>query len=218
MKIQWLGHSCFKLVESTGTTIVADPYDPKGVGIDLPKVKADVVTISHDHFDHSCKNNIEGNPTTLDKVGLWDINGVEIIGLQSYHDEVKGRKRGENFIFKYRMDGVDLCHMGDIGQECSPVLSESIGAVDVLMIPVGGTYTIDAAQAKEYVDFLMPDVVIPMHFKTPNSKLDIDKVDEFVDLFDEEDIMYVDGDTFEFDRSSFDGESTKVIIFTNDNF
>lgn len=218
MRIQWLGHSCFKLEESTGTTVVADPYDPKKVGIDLPKIKADVVTISHNHADHNYTDNIEDGYIKLNQAGLWEVNGVEIVSLQSYHDETDGDKRGENFIFKYRMDGVDLCHMGDIGEPSNPILGESIGSVNVLMIPVGGTYTINAEQAKEYVDFLMPDVVIPMHFKTPSSEIDVDKVDDFLDLFEEEQLIKVDGDTFEFDREFFDGESTKVIVFNENKF
>ena len=116
------------------------------------------------------------------------------------------------------MDGVDLCHMGDIGEPSNPILGESIGSVNVLMIPVGGTYTINAEQAKEYVDFLMPDVVIPMHFKTPSSEIDVDKIDDFLDLFEEDQLIRVDGDTFEFDREFFDGESTKVIVFNADKF
>ena len=116
------------------------------------------------------------------------------------------------------MDGIDICHMGDIGQEMNVALGESIGSVNVLMIPVGGNYTIDAEQAKEYVDFLMPDIVIPMHYKTENSELDIDSVDSFLDLFDEEQIVYVEGETIELDREKFDGESTKVYVFSDKKF
>ena len=110
------------------------------------------------------------------------------------------------------MDGVEICHMGDIGEDCSVMLVESIMPVNVLLIPVGGNYTIDAEQAKEYVDRLMPDVVIPMHYKTKDCDFDIDKVNEFLSFFDDEDIVYVDSNTVEFDRADFDGESTKVYV------
>ena len=108
--------------------------------------------------------------------------------------------------------------MGDIGEECTVRLAEVIGSVNVLMIPVGGNYTIDAKQAKEYVDFIMPDIVIPMHFKTSRSQVDIDKVDEFLDLFDEEQIVKVDGMTLEVDRAYFEGDTTKVIVFKDEIF
>ena len=127
-------------------------------------------------------------------------------------DENKGADRGDNLIFKFRMDGVEVCHMGDIGEECSTMLVESMIPVNVLLIPVGGTYTIDAEKAREYVDKIMPDIVIPMHYKTKDCELDIDKVSEFLDLFEDEDIVYVEGNTVEFDRNDFDGESTKVYV------
>ena len=110
------------------------------------------------------------------------------------------------------MDGVDVCHMGDIGEECNAMLVDSIAPVNVLMIPVGGTYTIDAEQAKEFVDRIMPDVVIPMHYKTREHSFDIAKLNDFLDLFDDDDIVYPESDTVEFDRADFDGESTKVYV------
>ena len=217
MKIQWLGHSCFKLTESTGTTVVTDPYDSY-IGYKMEPVSANIVTISHKHKDHSAISNVSGNPTVIDSVGAWEIGGVGVFGLLSYHDNDKGAKRGENIIYRYRMDGIDICHMGDIGQEMNVLLGESIGTVNVLMIPVGGNYTVNAEEAKEYVDFLMPDIVIPMHYKTENSELDIDGVDEFIKLFDEEQVVYVEGETIELDREKFDGDSTKVYVFSDKKF
>ena len=217
MKIQWLGHSCFKLTESTGTTVVTDPYDSY-IGFKMEPVSANIVTMSHKHKDHSAIANVTGNPTVIEGTGAWEIGGVGVTGLLSYHDNDKGAKRGENTIYLYRMDGIDICHMGDIGQEMNVLLGESIGTVNVLMIPVGGNYTVDAEQAKEYVDFLMPDIVIPMHYKTENSELDIDDVDAFVNLFDEDQVVYVDGETIELDREKFDGESTKVYVFSDKKF
>lgn len=218
MKIEWLGHSCFKLTESTGTTIIADPFDKSIVGFDMPKSGADVVTCSHQHKDHNAVVNVDGAPIVLSECGFWEIKGVEILSMHSYHDDKSGKKRGDNCIFKYRMDGVDLCHMGDIGEECTVRLAEGIGSVNVLMIPVGGNYTIDAVQAKEYVDIIMPDVVIPMHFKTPSSQVDIDKLDEFLDLFEEEQIVEIDSQALEVDRAYFEGDNTKVIVFKSEIF
>lgn len=218
MKIEWLGHSSFLLEESTGTSIVTDPYEGEYVGISYPKVRADIVTISHGHHDHNAVKAVQGDPKVIDSVGFWEIDGVDINTLESNHDHHGGARRGKNLICKFRLDGVDVVHMGDIGEEITPELGEAIGPVNVLLIPVGDNYTIGAEQAKEYVDFLMPDIVIPMHYKTPSCKLDIDKLRPFLQLFEDEHIRFVPGDVIEFDREDFDGESTKVVVFEDEKF
>jgi L-ascorbate metabolism protein UlaG (beta-lactamase superfamily) len=214
MKIQWLGHSAFKLTESTGTTVVTDPYHPY-VGFDMEKIKCDAVTISHNHKDHSYKDAISGKFQLINTLGAFEINGIHISSVQSFHDNENGKKRGKNLIFKFRIDGVDVCHMGDIGEDCSPELAEAIGNVNVLMIPIGGKFTINAEKAFEYVDLLMPDVVIPMHYKTENLQFDLEKIDDFVDYFDEDNIIRVEGDTIEVDRT-IDEEYAKLIIFNKE--
>lgn len=218
MKITWLGHSSFKLEESTGTVVVTDPYSEKLVGYEMQNVNADAVTISHHHDDHDCLKKLNKDVQIIDTLGFWEIKGVDVSSLLSYHDADGGKRRGENLIFKYRMDGVDLCHLGDVGEECTVRLGDSIGTVNVLMIPVGGNYTINAEQAKEYVDFLMPDIVIPMHYETPSCRIDIDKVDRFLELFDEEQIVRVEGDTIEVHRDYFDSDCTKVFVFSDEKF
>lgn len=211
MKIQYLGHSCFKLTESTGTTVVADPYGE--IGYDLPEdLSADAVSISHNHFDHNNAAAVNGKPTVLNKEGFYDLPGVEIVAIKSYHDEVEGAKRGDNLIFKFRMDGLDICHLGDLGEECSAELLELILPVNILLIPVGGKYTIDAEQAKEYVDRIMPDVVIPMHYKTRNSTVDVEKAQPFLDLFDDENVDVCHKDVLEFTRNDLMEENTKIIL------
>lgn len=213
MKLQWLGHSSFRLEESTGTSVVTDPYHPY-IGIEMPEVEVDVVTVSHKHDDHDNVGVIKGNPMIIDTVGSFDVKGIGILGIETYHDEVEGEKRGRNLIYKYRIDGIDVCHMGDIGEECTPELAEAIGPVNILLLPVGGEYTIDAEIAKDYVDKLMPDMVIPMHYRTRGVELDIDKVDAFLRLFDDEVIEEVEDDTIEITRSQFDGEYTRVVVLT----
>ena len=178
----------------------------------MPEVTADIVTVSHGHKDHNHLEAVKGNPEVLNHAGAYDISGVHILARRTYHDSKNGAARGENLVFKFRMDGVDICHMGDIGEECNAMLVESLAPVNVLMIPVGGTYTIDAEQAKEFVDRIMPDVVIPMHYKTRDCAFDIARLNEFLDLFDDEDVVYTESDTVEFDRADFDGESTKVYV------
>ncbi|MDR3217108.1 MAG: MBL fold metallo-hydrolase [Clostridiaceae bacterium] len=212
MKIQWLGHSAFKLTESTGTSIVIDPYDPY-VGHHMQQVSANAVTISHKHKDHSFVQGVTGSPEIIDKVGAYEITGVHIYSILTNHDSAGGTQRGKNLVFKYRMDGVDVCHMGDIGEECDSLFVEAVIPVNVLLIPIGGGgYTVNAAEAKEYVDHIMPDVVIPMHYRTKEGNFNLDKLGEFTDLFDEDQIEYVDGDTVEYDRADFDGDKTKVVI------
>lgn len=210
MKIEYLGHSCFKLTESTGTSIVCDPYSEE-IGYKMPSTSANAVTVSHGHYDHNAVKNVEGNPEIIEKQTSFSLPGVEVDAVKSFHDCKRGKIRGENTIFKFRMDGIDVCHLGDLGEECSSALIEAVLPVNVLLIPVGGTYTIDAEMAKEYVDRIMPDVVIPMHFRTRDCKLDIDKVDEFLKLFDEDIIEECEGNSLELSRSDLNG-GTKIIV------
>lgn len=211
MKIEYLGHSCFKLTESTGTSVVCDPYDAS-VGYEMPRVSADAVTVSHHHYDHDNVGAVDGNPVVIDKECSYSLTGVEINAIKSFHDGSRGKLRGENIIFKFRMDGLDICHLGDLGEACSAELIDAILPVNVLLIPVGGTYTIDAEMAKEYVDRIMPDLVIPMHYRGKGCKLDIDKVDEFTDLFDADSVQEADGCEIELERSYLSGASKVVIL------
>lgn len=215
MKIRYLGHSCFQLTESTGTSIVTDPYGD--VGFDLPRVSADVVTVSHSHYDHCNADAVDGKQIVLSEEGNYEIGGVHITAIKCSHDDENGKKRGSNLIFKFRMDGIEICHLGDIGEECSSALLEALLPVHVLLVPVGGNYTIDAEQAKEYVDRIMPSVVIPMHYKTKGLELDIEKVDEFTDLFDDDDVeeievIYSEESELELFRDDISEESTKIIV------
>ena len=213
MIITPLGHSCFLLKESTGTTVITDPYS-SDIGITMPTVSADVVTVSHSHYDHNNIKSVSGSPLIIDRAGAFEVKGVHILGIDSKHDEENGRLRGSNIVFNFRMDGVNICHLGDVGHGPSPLMIEAIGPVDILLVPVGGKYTIDAEVAKEYVDRLMPSVIIPMHYKTDDIDLDIDGVDTFLDYFDRDDIEYVSEGSAEFDRSDFDDEySMKVLCF-----
>ncbi len=208
MKIEYFGHSCFKLTESTGTSIVCDPYD-SSIGYELPEIEADAVTVSHRHYDHDNVAAIGGHPKVIDSECSLELSGVEINAIKSFHDGQRGKLRGENLIFKFRMDGIDVCHLGDLGEACTPELIETILPVNVLMIPVGGTYTIDAETAKEYVDRIMPDIVLPMHYRTKECTLDIDRLDEFLKLFDDECVEEREGELL-LTRSDLNGE-TRII-------
>lgn len=211
MKIEWLGHSSFRLTESTGITLVADPFDAAKVGIGFPQVSADYVTVSHKHFDHDAINNVKNYKSIIDATGAYELDGITVYGFMSYHDQKKGALRGKNIVYKIRMDGVEVCHLGDIGEELTPMLAELIGSINVLLLPIGGRFTINAKQAKEYVDMLMPDVVIPMHYMAEGYNTVLDELDDFLKLFDEDDIEY-GGEVLDFDRTDFDGERTRLII------
>lgn len=210
MKIRYLGHSCFEFTESTGTTIVTDPYGD--VGFSMPKTHADAVTVSHSHYDHNNVKAVDGNPVIFDREGQYEIGGVDLTAIKSYHDNESGKERGENLIFKFRMDGVEVCHLGDLGEECSSSLIEALLPIHVLLIPVGGNYTIDAQQAKEYVDRIMPSYVIPMHYKTKGLNIDVEKADDFIDLFDEEDVEELECSELELFRDDVTEEQTKLIL------
>ena len=210
MKIRYLGHSCFLLTESTGTRILTDPYGD--VGFKMPRVEADVVSVSHGHYDHNNVKAVGGNPVVLDKEGQYEVGGVVIIAVKSYHDNANREVRGVNLIFKFRLDGIEVCHLGDLGEECSSSLIEMLLPVHVLLIPVGGKYTIDSEQAKEYVDRIMPSIVIPMHYKSKGLSLDIDKPDAFLSEFEEEDVEETGASEIELTRDDIDEETTKIIL------
>lgn len=180
MKIRYLGHSCFECTDKNGVVLITDPYTR--VGYELPQgLCADIVTVSHGHFDHNYTQAVQVE-RVVDSSLPCTYKGVEICGVDCYHDEKHGALRGKNIIFKFIMDGLTVCHMGDIGEAVSKELVESIGKVDVLLLPVGGTYTVDALGAKAYVDAISPKVVIPMHFKTEDGTIDITGVKPFLCL------------------------------------
>ncbi|MDE6401806.1 MAG: MBL fold metallo-hydrolase [Clostridiales bacterium] len=215
MKIKWLGHSSFMLTESTGISVLTDPFDPDMVGYEFSAPNVDIVTVSHGHADHNYLKGVKGYKQVYDASGKFEYEGrVHITGIQSFHDDEEGAARGKNTIYKIGMDGVNICHMGDIGEPCSPELIERLLPVDVLMIPVGGNYTIDAELAKEYVDRLMPEIVIPMHYKIKHCELDIDKVEPFARMFDDE-CIEEDLDELDLDRCDFDENNSTRLVLLN---
>ena len=181
MKIKYLGHSCFQLTSRQGTVVIADPYTR--VGYELPiGLKANAVTTSHSHFDHNYTEKIECSHI-INELGEYQVNDVHITGISSYHDDKNSALRGKNIIYKYEIDNLIVCHLGDLGEPISPLILEKIGCVDVLLLPVGGKYTIDERQAKAYADAIAPKVVIPMHFKPHDGQLDILGVEPFMAQF-----------------------------------
>lgn len=179
MKIKWLGHSCFLITGGNGVRILTDPFD-ETVGYQLPAVEADIVTSSHDHFDYNHIRVVKGDFVHLNEPGPYRERDIEIRGIGSYHDDQGGQKRGDNIIFTFRLEGISVCHLGDLGHLLEDEQIRAIGPVDILLIPVGGTYTIDYRQAVDLIGQLEPKLVIPMHYKTPAMGFDIDGVDKFL--------------------------------------
>ena len=166
VKIRYLGHACFQIVGSSAE-VVTDPFT--GIGLPDPEAEADLVLCSHGHRDHSHvgKTAKPGAEVLVGFVGERTIAGVKVRGIPSYHDDDEGGMRGKNSIYLFEMDGIRLCHMGDLGHELGEDVLNSLGGVDVLFIPVGGFYTIGPETASEVADRISPGVVIPMHYRTP---------------------------------------------------
>jgi L-ascorbate metabolism protein UlaG (beta-lactamase superfamily) len=166
MDITWYGHSCFRLRSKQGT-VITDPYD-KGLGDDLPRLRADIVTISHDHPHHCNAQAIKGNPRVISGPGEYEVKGVFVIGISTFHDARHGKLRGGNTVYVFDMDELTICHLGDLGHVPTQAQTEDLGDIDVLLIPVGGSTTIGAARASEVISILEPRIIIPMHYRAKN--------------------------------------------------
>ena len=179
MRLCYLGHSCFLLAAENGTRIVTDPYS--GIGYEMPRVAADFVVCTHGHYDHAYADGVDCAHAPVVRAGKYDLGGVRAQGFDSFHDEVRGAKRGKNVVFVFEADGARVCHMGDIGQPCTKEFVQKLGAVDVLLLPVGGTYTVDAAGAMEYARAIAPKIAVPMHYAAGGT-IDIAPPDAFLAL------------------------------------
>lgn len=179
MEITWLGHASFLIKDSKGRRILTDPFD-ETVGYKVFNDEVDLVTISHHHFDHDYTGALKGNPEIIDKSGLFQKCDIPVEGIPSYHDEIKGAKRGENIIYVITVDGYKICHLGDLGHPLSQENIEKLGHIDLLLIPVGGNFTIDGKQAASLAKAINSHLIIPMHYKTPFVGFDIEGVENFI--------------------------------------
>jgi L-ascorbate metabolism protein UlaG (beta-lactamase superfamily) len=184
MKIKWYGHAAFLVTTDQGIRIIFDPYESGAYGGQLAygkiKDQADIVLTSHDHADHNDTKSLPGSPQVVKGSGSKTIKGVSIKGIAAYHDPSKGSERGTNTIFNLLVDGIQVCHLGDLGHVLSEKELGEIGPVDILLIPVGGYFTIGANEATRVVDQVEPKVVIPMHFKTEKCGFPIAPVEDFI--------------------------------------
>ena len=179
MNIKWLGHASFMITSDSGLKIITDPYVTGG-GINYGDIKesADIVTVSHEHSDHNNVAAVRGNPEPIRKTAR--VKGIEFKGISTYHDDAGGKLRGNNTILCFEVDGIKICHLGDLGHQLSARQVTDLGRIDILLIPVGGYYTIDATVATEVCNQLTPRVIIPMHYKTDKCAYPIAGVDEFL--------------------------------------
>ncbi|MDI6604715.1 MAG: MBL fold metallo-hydrolase [Thermoanaerobacteraceae bacterium] len=181
MNIKWFGHSCFKITSDNGISIVTDPFD-KSVGYPMPDVTADIVTSSHSHYDHNYFKAVKGKFEIVNTPGEHVVKGIRIKGINTFHDDEYGAKRGKNIVFLMKIDGMNLCHAGDLGHLLTEEQINEIGSVDILLIPVGGFYTIDDRQAVKVMEQLKPKITIPMHYKTPAINFPIETADNFLKM------------------------------------
>ena len=180
MKLEWIGHACFRMTAQDGTVVITDPYD-ETVGAKMTPLEADLITMSHEHHDHNDETMIVGQPVILHGVQEVAVGGVRARAFASYHDDAQGAKRGANAIRVFEIDGLTVVHMGDQGCMPDAEILSGIADADIMMIPVGGTYTVDAQGAKEIVDAAKPRCVVPMHVKTKGCGYPIAPVDHFLE-------------------------------------
>ena len=211
MTITWFGHSCFRIEAKEGSILI-DPFS-KDIGLKPPRVKDDLILVTHNHYDH---NNVEGAPPQAMVIagpGEYEKQGIYVRGILSYHDKVEGKERGLNTIYVIKSEDMVVCHMGDFGQaEFEGNQLDDIGDVDILMLPVGGKYTIDYKEAVETVGKIGPKIVIPMHYKIKDLKIDIDGVDKFIK---ELGLTPEKVDKYKIAKKNLPAEEVKLILFQN---
>ena len=191
MKLEWIGHACFKMTAMDGTTVITDPYD-ESVGIDMLPLEADLITMSHEHHDHCETSMIAGNPVIVHGGELAAVGSVTSRAAASYHDDAQGAKRGRNFVRIFEIDGLKVVHMGDQGCMPDEDVLEAIAGADVMMLPVGGTYTVDAQGAKAIIEAAKPVCVVPMHVRTKRCPYPIAPMGDFLAVMGCEDASAYD--------------------------
>jgi len=214
MIITWYGQACFEIAaknrENGDTVIIIDPFSEE-TGLKAPKLTADVLLISHAHFDHNNVKAVSGEYFLINSPGEYEIKEVFIQGIPAFHDNQNGKERGEVIIYKIEAEGIKICHLSDLGQkELTSEQLEQIGDVDILLIPVGGKFTIDAKDASEIISQIEPRIVIPMHYRLPNQKIEIDGVDRFLKVMGEEGVS--PEKKLKITAKNLPAEETKIIV------
>jgi L-ascorbate metabolism protein UlaG (beta-lactamase superfamily) len=210
LKVKWLGHASFLISSEAGLKIITDPY-PQGSGLSYTPINeaADIVTMSHDHFDHNNVSSVQGKPQVITGSGVKTIEGVQFRGIDTYHDGSQGKERGPNTAFCFSVDGINLCHLGDLGHRLSQEQISEIGSIDILFIPIGGVFTIDAKMAGTVVNDLKPKIVMPMHYKTVKCDWPLNTVDDFV--VDKKNVNRMNSSEIEFKGGKLP-EVTEIVV------
>ncbi len=188
MEITWYGQAAFKL-KGKDAAVFTDPYEATFTGLTPLKVEADIVTVSHGHSDHNAVSVVSTNPFVIEGPGEYELKGVNVVGVGTFHDEKEGKLRGKNTIYNINIDNVQIAHFGDLGHPLTNQQLEELGAVDVLLIPVGGVYTIEADSAAKIVAQIEPKIVIPMHYKIEGLKFPLEMVSKFLKEMGKEEIV-----------------------------
>lgn len=182
VRVSWLGHAMFLLEDGSGHRLVTDPYGEE-VGYSLPRLMADIVLVSHDHFDHANVGLVEGEPLVVRDAGRREIDDIVIQGFPTFHDSSGGKERGLNTVFRIEMQGLTFVHLGDLGHILGEDLISELKGADVLFVPVGGTFTVDDRQAAELVRALAPRIAVPMHFRNAGCNFPILTEEPFLERF-----------------------------------
>lgn len=215
MYITWLGQSAFKFqdkLNSDGFTVATDPFDPDYTGLKMPSFEADIVTVSHDHKDHNYLKAIRKTPFMIDTAGELEYMGVYIEGIDSYHDEDKGKSKGGNIIFRFDFADISIAHLGDLGCVLSDKQIERLEGVDVVLVPIGGKNTLNAKKAVEVINQLEPRVVIPMHYQIPDLKFELDGLEAFIK---ELGIVPEYEEKLKISKKDLPSDTTRLIILKN---
>lgn len=216
-KLTWAGQSCFQISVSNGkdhsADVVIDPFDEK-VGLKVPNFSADILLVTHDHPDHNSIKAIKGEPFLIQNPGEYEVKGVFVQGIDSFHDDSEGKERGKNTIYTIEAEDMRFCHLGDFGQkQLTDEQLEKIGEIDILMIPVGGTFTIDSSEAAKVIGQIEPKIVVPMHYGLPKLKYELDGVEKFLKAMGKKDVVSVDKLTIKTSALPKEG-AMEIIVLT----
>ncbi len=213
MKIRYLGHAAFLITTADGRKIVTDPYEPGGfggaIGYGPLEEQVDFVTVSHEHADHNYVKMVRGNPKVISQAREETYDGILFRALTTHHDTSRGAERGRNIVRVIEADEISVCHLGDLGHTLSPEDATALGAIDVLLVPVGGTFTVDAKGASAVVNRLRPRIAIPMHYRTPKVSLNIAPVDAF--LAEKPHVRRVEGSEIEVEKATLP-QPTEIVV------